>query len=600
MKPMEPAVHQTLINDIENLLASPAGIDETIAKQYRKQAEQLIQTKPDHTLTKDVKTCLTHLRERIHLQVEKRDADFEKVIAELTRANSALKEENLKTVEDATHKALSIAGQIPGLSDQRRGEIDAQLEQIYPKMRKLTAWRHWGTTRAREELIEQIKQIVDSGMDPNKIVSSLRAAKKQWQDWEKTGDHSEHKLWKEFSDTCDAAYAPCRVYFKEQQQLRKDNLKLKRELIAEMQQRFEETDWKQPDWKDVDKWLRQARSRFFKIGHTDYKHHKKLKAALDEIQARFDEHLSRERERSLKARQKLIADVVALEEVDPRSAIAELDTLKKRWVITVLSRRNIENKLWKDFQKAQDQVYAKRNADRKEQDKERNDNLKQKRLLVEKLLKAANGPGEALLNAPSLAAQLEDQFKAIGYVPRKAEKALMESWRNAHKAHSAALSKAQEAQRSNARNALRDKALFCAELEQQQLKGQQIDAEQAQQAFDSLPALSDKLDAQLRERLSQVIEDQLDNESLKQNTEAQLQRCLKLEVMLDLDTPAEYAKARMAFQIERLSASMSKNTRAQEDAATLREQLLTCGAVEADQYEALRMRIDPILSAALN
>ena len=597
---MEVAVHQNLINDIENLLTSPAGIDEAIAKQYRKQAENLIQTKPDHALTKDIETCLTQLRERIHTQVEKRDADFEKVIAELTRANAALKEENLKTVEDATHKALSIAGQIPGLSDQRRSEIDAQLEQIYPKMRKLTAWRHWGTTRAREDLIDQIKQIVGSGMDPNKIVTSLRAAKKQWQDWEKTGDHSEHKLWKEFSDTCDAAYAPCRIYFKEQQQLRKDNLKLKRELIAEMNQRFEETDWKEPDWKDIDKWLRQARTRFFKIGHTDYKHHKKLKTALDDVQARFDEPLTRERERSLKARQKLIEDVLALEHVDPRSAITELDSLKKRWVITVLSRRNIENKLWKDYQKAQDQIYAKRNADRKEQDQERNDNLKQKRLLVEKLLKASNEPADVMLNSPSLQAQLDDQFKAIGYVPRKAEKALMDSWRNAQKAHSTALRNAQKTQRSNARNALRDKALFCGELEQQRLKGQQIDTAQVQQDYDSLPGLPDKLDAQLRSRLNRAIEDQLDKAMLKGNTEAQLQRCLKLEVMLDLDTPPEYAKARMAFQIERLSASMSKNTRAQEDAASLREQLLTCGAVEADQYDAIRARIEPILSAALN
>jgi len=112
--------------------------------------------------------------------------------------------------------------------------------------------------------------------------------------------------------------------------------------------------------------------------------------------------------------------------------------------------------------------------------------------------------------------------------------------------------------------------------------------------------LPDKLDAQLRSRLNRAIEDQLDKAILKGNTEAQLQRCLKLEVMLDLDTPPEYAKARMAFQIERLSASMSKNTRAQEDAASLREQLLTCGAVEADQYDAIRARIEPILSAALN
>ena len=597
---MQVAAHQTLINDIENLLSNHVGIDETHAKQVRKQAESLIKDQPDHPLTKDLETNLSQLRDRIHTQVEKRDADFEKVTAELDRATGALKEENLKTVEDATHKALSIAGQIPGLSEQRRAEIDKQLDRIYPKMRKLTAWRHWGTTRAREDLIDQIKQIVGSGMDPNKIVNRLREAKQQWQDWEKSGDHSEHKLWKEFSDTCDLAYEPCRVFFKAQKEERKKNLADKRQLIADINQRFEDTDWAHPDWKEIDKWLRQIRGKFFKIGHTDYKQHKKLKTNLDKALNQFEEHLTRERERSLKARRQLIEEVLALEQiVDSREAMSTLDALKKKWVITVLGKRGLENKLWNQYQKAQDLIYEKRNTERKEQDHERNDNLKQKRLQVEKLLEAANTAPETLLSGTNVLAQSIDAFNDIGYVPRKAEKALMDSWRKAQKQYKTALAKARQAQAKSSQNALFEKARLCADLEQKRQQSEPADAVAATLAYEALPPLSKEIESAMRERLVQASkEEPLAKTQLGKNTDDQLSRCMKLEVMLDLPTPQAYNRERMAFQIERLSASMKKHTQARENTSDLKTQLLTCGAIEPKQFDPIWNRINAILSAA--
>lgn len=596
---MEQAVHQTLINDIETLLLAGAkGIDETQAKTFRKTAEMLLEEQQDHPLKGDLSSCLEKLRERVHTQVEKRDAGFETVMLELKKASAALEEEKLKVAEDATQKALSIAGQIPGLSAQRRADIDRQLDAIYPRMRKLSAWRHWGTTQARENLIAQIKQIHGSDMDPNKIVKTLREAKAQWQDWEKSGDHSEHKLWKEFSDACDTAYEPCRVFFKAQKEERKKHLAQKREVIEEINTRFEATDWNQPNWKEIDKWLRQVRGKFFKIGHTDYKHHKKLRANLDIALAQFEEHLSRERARSLKMRRKLIDDIQALEQVeDIREAISQLDQLRKKWQVTVLDKRGVENKLWDQYQKAQDLIYDKRNTERKEQDQARNENLKQKRRAVEDLIQAAAAPADELLNAQSVLAQLKDRFNEIGYVPRKAEKSLMDSWRSAQKQFSVALKKAQQSKANNAQNALVEKAQFCASLEQRKHNAEKLDSADAQKAYEDLPQLSGELEALFRKRLEDALSDTAySDDALLTNTEAQLLACLKVEVMLDLPSPEEFSKQRMAYQIERLSASMKKNTQAQESIETLKLLLLTTGPVQADKHVALQARIKPVLS----
>jgi exonuclease SbcC len=600
---MQQAVHQTLINDIETLLTKSKSIDETQAKNYRQTAETLISAHADHPLGADLTNCLDQLRKRVHAQIAKRDADYELLMAELKKARAGLEEEKLKVAEDATHKALSIAGQIPGLSAQRRRDMEKQLDVIYPHMRKLSAWRHWGTTQARENLIAQIKQIHGSDMDPDNIVKTLREAKAQWQDWEKSGDHSEHALWKEFSKACDTAYEPCRAFYKAQKEERKKNLAQKRELLEEIDARFEKIDWSQPDWKEIDQWLRQVRSRFFKIGHTDYKQHKKLRTRLDTALAQFEVHLSRERERSLKMRRKLIDDIQALEVVeDVREAISQLDQLRKKWQITVLDKRGVENKLWDQYQKAQDVIYSRRNTERKEQDQARNENLKLKRRVVEDLIKASGASVDDLIKGQSVLAQHKDRFNEVGYVPRKAEKSLMDSWQSAQKQFGEASKNAQKARARNAQNTLLEKARFCTAIEQSKQQTETLDAAETPdtpdtiKAYQALPPLSSDLEALFQKRLDAALnETAYPDAVLRKNTDAQLLACLKAEVMLDLPSPEQYSKQRMAYQIERLSASMKKNAQAQENIETLKQQLLTTGPIQADQHDAIVARIAPIL-----
>ncbi len=592
---MEQAVHQTLINDIETMLSIKAGIDEHQAKTLRKSAQKLIGDSEEHPLKQNLNDCLGQLRTRVHAQIEKRDKDLEQVMEELSTANKSIKAEKLADAEKATQRALSIAGQIPGLSNQRRSEIDKQLDKIYPRMRKLSAWRHWGTTQARENLIDKMKMLVESRLDPNKIANTIREAKAQWQEWEKSGDRSEHALWKEFSAACDAAYAPCKVRFKEQKKERKANLAEKRALIEQIKQRYEETDWKKPDWKAIDKWARQTKGQFFKIGHTDYKQHSKLKADLDLALGKFETHLERERARSLKARQMLIEKIQKLDELENNfDAIKQLETLRKEWQVTVLEKRGVENKLWEQFQKAQDLIYAKRKAARKDEDQARKDNLEQKREIVDALQQASKVSAAELLAGHSVLAQTQDQFKAIGHVPKPAEKRLMDSWKKAQKTYQSALKLAKQAEKNTQQQAMLDKARLCAQFEQHQLKGKSIDVDKLQKAYAKLAKLSDQLETSFGARLKAIANGSA--QSLDENTEAQLDRCLKLEVMLDMPTPAEYTQAKMAFQIERLSASMKKQSQAQETPETLRTALLSCGAINADQFDPIWARIEAIFA----
>jgi hypothetical protein len=142
-----------------------------------------------------------------------------------------------------------------------------------------------------------------------------------------------------------------------------------------------------------------------------------------------------------------------------------------------------------------------------------------------------------------------------------------------------------------------EKAIFCAALEQRTLQDESLNAEECTKGYDALSPLPAALEPQMRARLQAVVENKAcSDKALRTQTEAQMVRCLKIEVMLDLPTPDAYSKQRMAFQIERLSASMKKNTQAQESLEELKQGLLLEGPVELAVFDSIWARIDAILS----
>jgi hypothetical protein len=613
---------QAVLDEINSLLESSGSVDETRAKKVRKAIDALrssastvtdgetppAEDQPDAAkpaeeqpaeeagLDAEIDTGLETLRTRIHAQVERRNHDYEKSLALTDELETALKDNELQQAERAYHKLMSIMGNIPGLSEQRWQDIDKRLNRVRPQLRKLESWRHWGTTLARKDLIEQVKQLSEAGLSPEKLAGEIKQAREQWHAWDKSGDHAGKGLWKEFDQTCEEAYKPCIAHFDKLKQRRKDNLKQRRAIIDNLNTLYAATDWQQPDWREIDKSIRHARSDFYKIGNVDFKYRKPLARALDEALEKFEEHLGSERERSIKAREKLIADIEALGEVaNLRTALDQLETLKKQWRITVTGKRELENRLWKRFQAACDSTYRRRDAERKEQDAERNANLKQKQALIEELGRVATASDEELLANASALGRIRHQWEAIGWIPRKHESSLDSGWRAAQKQFSSALKAAETRAKGSELDNLSRRAALCHQWEQATLAGNTPDSDSIRSEWDALPALSGSNDEAIQQRYSQVLNPP-DATTLSGNLAAKQAACLKLEVQLELDSPPECQDERMAYQIERLNASLKKELDTQESPEDLLLTLLTTGAVPAEAADSLEQRIGKCLA----
>jgi len=603
---------QAILDEISALLETSSGIDETRAKKVRKAIDSLRstdstatagedrpaddQTADDSGLDAEIDAGLEKLRARIHAQVERRNHDYEKSLALTDELEAALKNNELQQAERAYHKLMSIMGNIPGLSEQRWKDIEKRLNHVRPQLRKLESWRHWGTTQARKDLIEQVKHLVDSGMHPEKLSKRIQQAREQWHAWDKSGDHPGKELWKEFDQACEEAYKPCIAHFEKLKQQRKENLRQRRSIIDSMNARYSATDWKQPDWREIDKFISHARRDFYKIGNVDFKHRKPLARALDEALVKFEEYLSSERERSIKARQRLIADIEALGEVaNLRDALDRLEAYRKQWTITVTGKRDLENKLWKRFQAACDSTYRRRDTERKEQANEREANLKLKQALIEELDQAAAAADEELLANAAALGRIRNRWQEIGWIPRKHESNLDNRWRAAQKQFSSALKAAKARARDSELDNLARRAALCHQWEQATLSGSELDTSSVEVEWHALPGLSGTNAETINLRFNQALT-RPDVTTLSGNLAAKQGACLKLEVLLEMESPQECQAERMAYQIERLNASLKKELEAQDSPEDLLRAVLTTGAVPAEAAAAIEQRIGACLA----
>jgi len=601
-KSSDPVNRQAILDEINTLLAASSAIDETRAKKVRKAAEALRDTDSappdgeneraeDSGLDEKIEAGLDTLRAHVHKQVERRNRDYEKALNLTDQLEAALKDNELRQAERAYHTLMSIMGAIPGLSEQRWRDIEKRLNRVRPQLRKLESWRHWGTTQARQNLINEVTQLPDAGLPPEKLAERIKQARDQWHEWDKSGDHAGKELWNAFDQACKETYKPCIAHFEKLKQRRRENLRQRRAIIDDLNARYASTDWKQPDWREIDKYVNHTRREFYKIGNVDFKHRKSVARALDEVFEKFEQHLSGERERSMKARERLITTIEALGEVDNvRNALDQLEALKTQWKITVAGKRQHENRLWKRFQAACDITYRRRDAERKDQAAERNENLKQKQALIEELIRAAATADEELLANASALARISQQWEAIGWVPRQQENSLDSQWRKAQQQFSKALKAAESRARASELENIARRAALCHQWEQAIVAGDTLDTEAVEAQWAALPVPSGSHAEAIEQRCRQALS-RPDETTLSDNLAAKQAACLKLEVLLELESPVECQAERMAYQIERLNSSMKKDRSVQDSPKDLLLAVLTTGAVPADMAGAIEQRI---------
>ena len=457
---------------------------------------------------------------------------------------------------------------ITTLTEHQLSQVQRDFEFVSQKMAEVSDWEQYIATPKKQSLLVEMQTLVKSPLDnPNEQASKVKAYRKSWN----ALGHAEASLDKtlndEFNNACEAAFAPCRLFYAEQDKLRANNLVIRQQLITEMQQlakpfiavssdsdnetsieerdeKLESDDTKNIDFKALDNAVNQLAKQWQSAGEVDKTQYQLLHDQFKQSQKLVKEVITNFYQNNSKLKQQLISKAEQLLAADAlQKAIDGSKKLQQNWREIGYAGINDENKLWQAFRLVNDQIFAERDKANVKQQAESTAIAKQfsdkyeqiKNMLNENdseadsesnkhnLLKTSIEALENLLTevyatkpvVKQISSEIEKQIKAL-----KQEQAestiLLErlSWQNVFHLL------AQSADEKNT-----------------------LDVEQDQKFTMLSPAWKKRLLVQHKNN-QEVVGD------------ARLDQTLAIEILAQVDSPSENATQRMAVQVKLMQAQM--------------------------------------------
>lgn len=492
-----------------------------------------------------------------------------------------------------------------------RKKFKKKLNTFQFEIQQLKKWRHWSMNQAREKLIDQLIALKSSQDHPRELHVRLKEIQEQWNKWNKSGDFPNHKLREKFSTAYKEAFKPCKDFFKEQKKQRKQNKKLRKNICRDLEVLLEATDWSHnPEWRSIGDTLRQARKEWKAAVPLNKKDWDSTNARFDHVMDKFQPHLEREREKGVQFRQDLIRQANALDADSIIVAIEKAKALQNQWnSVTIRTRKKQENQLWEQFKNACDRQFQRRADVRKEKDRQRQESKAQQRVLLNELKSINQVSVSEIKNSASRAADIQQRFQQMDGAARGKKSVLDTEFNNEVVKFRKLMKQADRLETERLFSTLEQKAEICNTLES---CGRTDDVETiiaenqnkwntiAETCGDHESVIQTRFTAACQRLQDGTTNDQSDGEQTERNYEIKSQICLQLEVLAELDSPPEFARERLRFNVERLNAVMTKQTEQvdlEKDVNALLIQFWSTGAVPEQSRQTMNDRFQRIRAA---
>jgi len=338
------------------------------------------------------------------------------------------------------------------LSVNQQQQLQRDFDSVSEQMADISDWEHYIATPRKKQLLSEINTLVNSPLEnPNEQADKVKEYRKIWNSLGHADESVDQELNKQFNLACEQAFAPCRLFYAEQEKLREEHLATRNEIITIAQNLVESiktSDVTTIDFKNLDGQLNKLQQRWQQAGEVDRQHYQKLyrqfKNTLQPIrQAIKGFHdangLSKQEIINL-AEQQLAAE-------DISQAVETVKKLQQQWRAIGFAGTRQESTLWKRFRTINDQIFANRDAVKSSQQTEIaslsikfNQTLSQiKDELDDSTLATSKAQAEQLLhevlrNKPvikSIVIEIESFIKDItNKIKRQVEKAEQDNWKS--------------------------------------------------------------------------------------------------------------------------------------------------------------------------
>ena len=302
-----------------------------------------------------------------------------------------------------------IEQQFEQLPEQQQQQLASDKENAAEIIAKLADLQAYIATPRKQQLLAQMQALISD--DSYSMPDRAAQIKKMRADWNSLGRAEgdlEQQLNTDFNTACEAAFAPCRVYFSELDAQRAEAATKKTAVIAELAQAVENN----LSGKALDQCLQQQTKAWEQAGMLEKSVYAVLQPQYSELVSQLKQRQSQEQKANAQQKQQLVEKaatlLASLESVDVVAAVKELQA---QWTATGFAGRKLDQQLWQQFRQHCDELFAKRQELRQQQQQlvlQQRENLSaQFQQLVDKSANAI-----ALVDLSSLLAELQE-FQSV-------------------------------------------------------------------------------------------------------------------------------------------------------------------------------------------
>jgi hypothetical protein len=529
------------------------------------------------------------------LAVPKRKIDLALIEPLIDKLEAALEAGQLHEAEPLEKEIAAKVGDagLPGALGRRIGRAHSQIA-------RLRSWARWGTDQAREHLCEAAEGLLaQPHADLEDLGQHIAGLRTEWKRLDAHG-HSPRALWERFDGALEKAYVPVGE-FRAAEARRHEEIRLAKEaLLGEFEASLAAQVWEMADWRVIEAQRGEMFKRWREAPLAGFRDERALRKRLDGIVAQIDARLEAARKIEIERREQLIAAVDALkDQPDLGRAITEARKLQDRWrdeVTAAHLQRSDEQALWKRFRAGCDAVFARRDAQRAEQEAARAHTVEARRALLAEF-EAALAAGETGA-IEAAAARFRAAWAAAPRAPRESVGELENKARELEQRAHERVDAVKRDRRAARFTVMMQKAALAARLEEAALAGGANDeaAVQAKAEFEALPKLAADVDKALAQRLAAAPGARA--ETLAQGRERRDALLLDLEMALDLPSPDALAELRRNRQLANLQSHFSAGTSAPVPEKLVTQWYATPAPADPEQERRIAAVVERLLTLA--
>lgn len=242
-----------------------------------------------------------------------------------------------------------------------QSQLESLKEELAQRLEELQDWQKYATAPKRDEILAELGTLVGETANPAERAKQVKQLRTRWSECGPLSSEEDNQKSELFESLIEKAFEPCRAYFAEQEALREQNEQVRRAIIARTSELS--ITGQTLTLKELESALQSLKQEWKDAGKVNQELFNSLsmefKAAQDSVWTMIKGYY----EANSQAKQAILAEAtIQSEESDLQRACENLKVLQQKWQTIGFAGAKNEHKLWQAFRAINDAVFAKRQA----------------------------------------------------------------------------------------------------------------------------------------------------------------------------------------------------------------------------------------------